>query len=793
MLTLTVLALILFSASLFAQAKKESKPTKGYNGSTYSSAEAGKYMTKWLLAGPVLINGGAASPDEKSQQDFFRQNVVVPAIVTGKPVAPLVIDGKLYEWQSFKSTTDVIDLDQHYNQKDFAAAFAVAELKADKETKTFLAVGSDDGIRIWLNGKLIHDNWVPRGLTKDEDIIPITLTAGSNQIFIKVQDMQGGWSFASRLLDADGISDKLITASGRGDLDMVKVLLDANASLEKTNAAGLTALNNARLSGYDDIAKLLIEKGAKDTPFPSLATLIDGMYKTPKDKKSAGAAVLVSQNGKILYSKGFGYADIDGAVPVRTTTKFRIGSVTKQFTAAAILKLAEEGKISMDDKLSKFYPDFPRGDEITIHHLLTHVSGIHSYTSNADFISRVTSPVSSDELIESIKKGGFDFNPGERWLYNNSAYFILGDIVAKVSGKSYEAFLIERFFSPLGMTRTGVYNNKNKPTDEAKGYTKENDAYKATTDWDMSWAGGAGILYSTVEDLYKWNEALYGGKVLSEKSMSLAFTPVKLNNGEKPANASYGYGFALNDFRNKRVIEHGGGLHGFLSQLARYSDDNITVVILTNLTPPELPLNSNSIAEILLYEKLEKQKSKSAVTASEDVTQYAGRYDFSQAVMTITADGNNLFAQLGTQPKFPIYPSGNGEFFWKVVNAKIQFIKGPNGEVEYGNFEQNGNKIKVLRLKDQPVVTIDKRFLQAYAGRYQLNPNFIITITSENDKLYAQATNQPRFEILPLSEKEFTVKEVNAKLIFVTEADGKVSKFILDQGGMRQDLVRLTD
>jgi hypothetical protein len=205
-------------------------------------------------------------------------------------------------------------------------------------------------------------------------------------------------------------------------------------------------------------------------------------------------------------------------------------------------------------------------------------------------------------------------------------------------------------------------------------------------------------------------------------------------------------------------------------------------------------LRSNTIAEFILYEKLEKQKAKSVNTvAVEDVSKYIGRYDFGQMIMTITTEGNNLFAQLSGQPSFPIFPAGDGEYFWKVVNAKIKFVKGENGEIQYGDFEQNGNKIKVVKLKDDKVVSIDKSFYKLYSGRYQLNPNFIVAITSENDKLYAQATNQPRFEILPLSEKEFTLKEVNAKLIFVTDSNGKVSKFILDQGGLKQDLVRLTD
>jgi hypothetical protein len=247
----------------------------------------------------------------------------------------------------------------------------------------------------------------------------------------------------------------------------------------------------------------------------------------------------------------------------------------------------------------------------------------------------------------------------------------------------------------------------------------------------MSWAGGAGALYSTVEDLYKWNEALFNGKVLHEKSLKAGLTPVLLNDGKKPGNATYGYGWALADYRGQDIIEHGGGLHGFLSQLARYPEENVTVVLLTNITPPEVNLSSNTIAQFLLWEKMEKQKSMEVNTAvSEDVDQYAGRYDFQNgAVMIITAENNNLFAQLTGQQKFPIFPSGEGEYFWKVVDAKIQFIKNAGGEVEYGNFEQNGNKLKVLKLKDEPIVSIDKALYTLYSGKYDYGNNMFITIT----------------------------------------------------------------
>ena len=794
-ITLILLLLPLFS---FAQKKQSStplaKPFNGYGEASYTLSAGEKYMSTWLVSEPIQMDTIGGRPSEENQINFFKEEIQPIIVLSNKPVAPLELKAKQYPWKLVKTSTDIIDLDAQYKGMDFAAVFALAEIKTDKEVKIFLSVGSDDGIRIWHNGKLIHDNWIPRGVNKDDDLVPVTLQPGSNQLLLKVQDMQLGWGFVVRILSMDALSDQLITASGKGDIDNIKMLLDAGASLEKKNASGLTALNKAHLRGFEDVAQLLVSKGAKETPMPSLDTFIDGVYNS-LDGMTAGIAVLVAKDGKVIYKKGFGYGDIEKKELISPDTKFRIGSVTKQFTAAAILKLQEEGKISVADKLSKFLPDFPRADEVTVHQLLTHISGIHSYTSKPEFISKVTSPITEEELITFFKNDPYDFNPGEKWLYNNSAYFILGHIVGKVAGKPYAAYLKETFFDPLGMTNTGVHSSTLKLQNEAKGYTKENAQYKRAINWDMSWAGGAGAIYSTVEDLYKWNEALFNGKVLQEKSLQAALTPVVLNNGKKPDNASYGYGLAVGDYRGVDVIEHGGGLQGFISQLARYPKENITVALLTNITPPEVSTNSNTIAEFLLWQKMEKQKSNVVNSAvAEDVNQYKGRYDFHNgAVMIITAENNNLFAQLTGQPKFPIFPSGVGEYFWKVVDAKISFVKNASGEVEYGDFQQNGNKLKVAKLKDEPIVSIDKALYTLYSGKYDFGNNMTLTVTRESDKLFVQATNQPKFEILPLSEKEFTVRELNARLLFVKEPDGKISKLVLDMAGQKKDVARLPE
>src|SRR5690606_15528069 len=251
---------------------------------------------------------------------------------------------------------------------------------------------------------------------------------GSNQIILKIQDLEQGWGFAVRVMNADAQSAKLVDATRSGNVDIVAQLPEAGARVDHTDPSGLTALHPARLSGREDIARMLRAKGAKDTPLPPLDRLIDGLYNSVADALAAGASVLVSKDGEVLYEKGFGYADIAGKLLITPETRFRIGSITKQFTASAILKLQEEGRLSLTDKLSKYAPGFPRGDEVTLHHLLTHTSGIRSYTSKPEFLEKVTSPIPEEELIAFFRDDPYDFDPGAQYMYNNSGYFLLGHI-----------------------------------------------------------------------------------------------------------------------------------------------------------------------------------------------------------------------------------------------------------------------------------------------------------------------------------------------------------------------------
>jgi len=440
--------------------------------------------------------------------------------------------------------------------------------------------------------------------------------------------------------------------------------------------------------------------------------IIDWHFTRLIKKGFPGAAVIVSQNGQIIYQREFGYSDVEHCIPITPETKFRIGSITKQFTAAAILKLQESGKLSLDDKLSEFIPDYPRGDEVTIHHLLTHTSGIPSYTSRPDFMKTVTVPIDPRRCIDSFKNDTFDFDPGEHQMYSNSGYFLLGYIVEIVSGKPLQDYLKETFFDPLGMRDTGIYHRNLKLDHEAAGYSYINGKVRKAIDWDMSRAGGAGALYSTVIDLNKWNEAIFNGNMLKESTLKAALTPVVLNDG---STVDYGYGFHIDEFCDMKLIHHRGDLHGFASYLMRIPQENFTVAVLANSSPgvPGMQPSAlaNFVAKVYLFGLTDRVSLKEDKTIDSGIyDDYVGRYDYGpDGVLIVTKQRDRLFVQLTGQSKYEIFPVSKEKFFWEIVDAQIVFVRDEKGNVTHALHYQGGCITKAPRLEEsEPYLLPDR-------------------------------------------------------------------------------------
>jgi len=320
--------------------------------------------------------------------------------------------------------------------------------------------------------------------------------------------------------------------------------------------------------------------------------------------ESPGLEVAVIKNGKPVVVKGYGSANLEQHVPVTNNSVFRVGSVTKQFTAVALLLLAEEGKLSVRDKLSKYYPNFPRANDITLDEMLHHTSGIYNYTSAPNFAVDGMIHRSTDEMVEFIGKlpKTQDFEPGTNWSYSNSAYFILGGVVEKAAGEPLAKVFKTRLFGPLGMTHSALDDETEIVDGRARGYSGAGPGKFTNAPFiSMSIPGGAGSIRSTASDLAKWNAALYGGKILKPASLTAMLTPGKLSNGENsgvamakmmkaagaPADAAssnreYGYALFLSQEDGHRKVDHGGGIYGFSASLSEFPDDKTTVVVLSN-------------------------------------------------------------------------------------------------------------------------------------------------------------------------------------------------------------------
>jgi CubicO group peptidase (beta-lactamase class C family) len=290
-------------------------------------------------------------------------------------------------------------------------------------------------------------------------------------------------------------------------------------------------------------------------------------------------SVLVADKGEILLNQGFGWADAVNARPNTPTTQLRIGSLSKQFTAAAIMRLVEQGLLKVEDPVAAFLPDYPGGQQITVQQLLTHTSGLPNYEQRPDLPQVVQSPIALDDLIASFATQPLLFPPGESYSYSSSGYVILSKIIEVVSGRSYADFVRTEVFEPAGMSRSGYDFLAPDLTEPAVGYQLTPQGAQPSIKTDSSWPSGAGALYSTAEDMYRWDRALNSDQVLSAASRAAMFTPWVSDIGD---GASYGYGWEISTMARRPTIAHGGGIFGFASYMARFPEDDAVIIVLSN-------------------------------------------------------------------------------------------------------------------------------------------------------------------------------------------------------------------
>ena len=398
-------------------------------------------------------------------------------------------------------------------------------------------------------------------------------------------------------------------------------------------------------------------------------------------------AVLVARDGAAVLDKGYGMANLEWNVPNAPNTKFRLGSITKQFTAAAILLLEERGKLKVDDRIKTYLPDIPMSwERITVFNLLTHTAGIPNFTALSEYAAAKGRATTVDGTIATLRDKVLDFGPGEKMSYSNSGYLVLGSIIEKVSGQSYEKFVTDNLFTPLGMKDSGYDSNTLVIRRRASGYNRTPAGFVNAGYIHMSVPHAAGALYSTTEDLLKWQTALFDGKVVSKASLDRMITPFKND---------YALGLTVSAEKGRRVIAHGGGIDGFNTHMSYYPDTRTVIIALSNVAGPIPGVLGTQLAAVMHGDSVTLTSERKDVTVpAATLSKYVGSYAIAPgAILTITLDGEQLLAQLTGQGKLQIFPQSETMFFLKVVDAQLEFAADASSVV----LHQGGRSQKATR------------------------------------------------------------------------------------------------
>jgi D-alanyl-D-alanine carboxypeptidase len=412
------------------------------------------------------------------------------------------------------------------------------------------------------------------------------------------------------------------------------------------------------------------------------AQRLDQLLKTyfPADKP--GAAVIVTVNGKPFHRGAYGMANLELKVPLESDHVFRLASVTKQFTAAAILKLVEDEKLTLDTKLSSILPGWP--DTITIEHLLTHTSGVPSFTALPDYQQNKRDDVNPPEMLARFKSLPLEFEPGTQFRYSNSGYYLLGQVIEKLSGMPYGGFLIHHFFFQLGMSSTTVDDSEKVIPNRVQGYTLAGGTWHNAPFISMKQPYSAGALLSTTGDLAKWYDGLLAGKVVKQELLDRAWTPSKVS--------QYGYGWYNTTLWGHPAIEHGGGIEGFSAYAVAIPSKRVVVAVLANSDTP--PVDPAFVAAQAASFALGQPYDPKAITLSaESLDAYIGTYRSSDGTQrTICREDNQLVSQrLGPGGRrSPITPMGKDRFFFTASFLQAHFERDANGNVTGVEFERPG-------------------------------------------------------------------------------------------------------
>jgi CubicO group peptidase (beta-lactamase class C family) len=524
---------------------------------------------------------------------------------------------------------------------------------------------------------------------------------------------------------------------------------------------------------------------------------VDSLLSASYGPSGPGAAVIVARGDSILLRNAYGLANIELEVPLTPEHVFRVGSITKQFTAVATLLLVDEGRIALDDEITRFFPDWPtHGYRITVEHLLTHTSGIRSYTSIPEFANLQRRDHSLDELIATFRDQPMDFAPGTEFNYNNSGYILLGAIIEQQSGQSYAEFIRTRLFEPLGMMDTRYEEVEPLLSRRAAGYMPTPSGQMRNAPYlSMTIPHAAGSVVSTVDDLLRWHRAVAAGRLLSSSTWARAMEPFRLGDGRS---SGYGHGWFVGSTGAHRTVEHGGDINGFSTEGIWVPDLDLHVIVLSNVTRN---FANPTVPALAAVQRLTGEESF-ASGPSPALDDYVGVYRISDADhRVVDREGDALVSVRNAGAPQRMRHLHGDIFAYVEGGSRVSFARGGDGRVvsmlvrpRLGPEPRPAPRVSEvpdLAAAEPPPAEVAPELLDAYVGDFQLAPGFVIAIRRTAEGINLQATGQPVVTLVARSTTRFAIQGIAAAIEFQSGPDGAVDTLILDQGGRRLEATRV--
>jgi CubicO group peptidase (beta-lactamase class C family) len=422
----------------------------------------------------------------------------------------------------------------------------------------------------------------------------------------------------------------------------------------------------------------------------TLASKADEFVSALAKQNKFSGVVLIARDGQPLFHKAYGMANLEWGVANTTDTVFRLGSVTKQFTAAGIAKLEDSGKLKVSDKACAYLPSCPESwRNITIYQLVTHTSGIHNFTDVREYDASKRAPSRLDAQLKLIAGMPLDFDPGTKMNYSNTGYLLLGQIIEKASGMKWEDYLRKEIFLPAGMTQTRADSDTEVIPRRASGFIGNGGKPRNADFIDMRIPGAAGALVSTTGDLLKWDQALYNEKLFPATTIARLFQPEKNN---------YAYGWMIENFAGKKMIGHGGGIDGFVTNISRFPEDKTLIVFLCNQMDSDIP-TLRGLVDLAFGRQVEIPRERKEIELDSSLLdEYVGKYQIAPTfILSITRDGKQLLTQATGQGILPVYAEAKDALFAKAINAQLTFER-EEGKIVRLILHQGGRKTPAKRL-----------------------------------------------------------------------------------------------